>query len=143
MFVYETVRSILFESYFMIDSIKPTESEMEILHVLWQRNGATVREVHDVISQNKEIGYTTTLKLMQIMFQKGLVSRDESSRSHIYMATIRQSDAQTMEVGRMIDHLFSGSAKNLVMHALGSQQTSLEEIEEIKNYLDQLTKSES
>jgi BlaI family penicillinase repressor len=121
-----------------MELVKPTESEWEILQVLWLKDKATVREVHEVLTNNKEIGYTTTLKLMQIMFQKGLVDRDESARSHLYKAKVLQKDAQAYEVGRMITNLFSGSAKNLVMQALGSQQPNAQEIEEIKKYLDQL-----
>ena len=136
MFVYENIRTCIMSK----EILKPTESEWEILHVLWQLDWATVRQVHEEVSRTKDVGYTTTLKLMQIMHQKGLVERDVSSRSHIYKAKMEQHLAKTNEVGRMIEGFFAGSTKNLVMHALGNQQPSSDEIEEIKKYLDQLGK---
>ncbi|TCK83144.1 BlaI/MecI/CopY family transcriptional regulator [Albibacterium bauzanense] len=117
---------------------KPTESEMEILQILWRMGSCTVRSVHEELIKNKESGYTTTLKLMQIMHEKGLVDRDTSSKSHVYSAMINQDKIEKQLVGKMIDDIFSGSASRLVMQALGNQQASEQEIEEIKRYLDSL-----
>ena len=96
-------------------SLKPTESELEILQVLWQKNTATVREVHEVLSETKDAGYTTTLKLMQIMHEKGLVTRDDSNKTHIYQANVSKEKTQQHIVGKMVSGLFGGSASQLVM----------------------------
>lgn len=120
--------------------IKPTESELEILQVLWQKGHATVREVYEEISQSKDIGYTTALKLMQIMFEKGLVTRDDSTRSHIYKATVSREATQQQLVGKMIQSLFAGKASGLVLQALGNHRASQEELEEIQKMLDDLKK---
>lgn len=118
---------------------KPTESELEILQILWQKGQATVREVHEILEKNKDAGYTTTLKLMQIMHEKGLVGRDTSSKTHIYKALINQEKTQQQLVNKMIDNVFNGSAARLVMQALGNNSASEEEINEIKKYLDNLS----
>ncbi|HMP94415.1 MAG TPA: BlaI/MecI/CopY family transcriptional regulator [Phnomibacter sp.] len=118
--------------------IKPTESELEILQVLWQKGQATVREVHEELSTIKDSGYTTTLKLMQIMHDKGLVKRDDSAKSHVYRANLSKEKTQQHIVGKMMSTLFEGSASQLVMRALGSQKPSKAEIEEIQKLLDQL-----
>lgn len=114
---------------------KPTESELEILQVLWKKKEATVREVHEEILQHKEAGYTTTLKLMQIMFEKGLLTRDSSSKTHIYTPAVTKEKTQNLFLNRMIDSLFAGSPAQLVMQALGNHRASKEELEEISNYL--------
>lgn len=118
---------------------KPTESELEILQILWETGDSTVRAVHEILSRNKESGYTTTLKLMQIMHEKGLVSRDTSAKTHIYRAVASQQKTQQHLVSRLIDHAFNGSAARMVMQALGNHRSSKEEIEAIKKYLDELT----
>jgi len=123
-----------------LKNIKPTESELEILQVLWDRNSATVREVHEEMSKTKDCGYTTTLKLMQIMFEKGLVRRDDSSKTHIYQPNVSRDKTQKQLVGKMVNSLFGGSASQLVMQALGSQSTSKEELDEIQKLLDNLKK---
>ncbi len=115
---------------------KPTESELEILQVLWQKNAATVREVHEELLKLKDAGYTTTLKLMQIMFEKGLVTRDSSSKTHIYEAAVTRENTQALFLNKMIDSLFSGSSAQLVMQALGNHKASKTELEEIKNFLN-------
>lgn len=120
--------------------IKPTEGELEILQVLWNRGQASVREVHETILQHKEAGYTTTLKLMQIMYEKGLVSRDDSSKIHIYRANVSREKTQNQFVGKMISTLFSGSSTQLVMQALGNHVPNKEELEEIQQLLDNLKK---
>jgi BlaI family transcriptional regulator, penicillinase repressor len=124
----------------MQKAIKPTESELEILQVLWQKKTATVREVHDELSKSRDIGYTTALKLLQIMFEKGLVTRDDSSKTHIYIPAVTREKTQKQLVGKMINTLFSGSSTELVMQALGNQQTSKEELDEIQKMLDNLRK---
>ena len=115
--------------------LKPTEGELEILQVLWQKQSATVREVHDEILKAKEAGYTTTLKLMQIMFEKGLVTRDSSNKTHIYQPAVSKDKTQTLLLNKMIDSLFAGSPAQLVMQALGNHKASKEELEEISNFL--------
>jgi BlaI family transcriptional regulator, penicillinase repressor len=119
-------------------SLKPTESELEILQVLWNKEHATVREVHEVLSEQKDAGYTTTLKLMQIMHEKGLVTRNDSSKTHIYQAAVSREKTQQHLLGKMMNGLFGGSASQLVMQALGSKKPSQTEIEEIQRLLDEL-----
>ncbi|HTJ14179.1 MAG TPA: BlaI/MecI/CopY family transcriptional regulator [Dinghuibacter sp.] len=118
--------------------LKPTESELEILQVLWEKQKATVREVHETLAQSKDVGYTTTLKLMQIMYEKGLVRRDESSKTHIYEPLASREKTQKQLVSRMVDTLFQGSPAQLVMQALGQHKTSAGELEEIQRLLDNL-----
>jgi BlaI family penicillinase repressor len=115
-------------------NIKPTEGELEILQVLWKNGNCTVREVHEALNK-KDAGYTTTLKLMQIMHEKGLVDRDTSSKTHIYRSLINQEKTQQQLVNKMIDNVFNGSAARLVMQALGNKSASQEEIDLIKEYL--------
>ena len=119
-------------------NIKPTESELLILKVLWDKGSATVREVHETLSEHKDAGYTTTLKLMQIMFEKGLVTRDDRSKTHIYTANVSKEDTQQQIIGKMIHTLFSGSSTQLVMQALGNNQHSEEELEQIQELLNNL-----
>jgi predicted transcriptional regulator len=123
-----------------VKTLKPTDSELEILQVLWDRNEATVREVHEALSQTKDCGYTTTLKLMQIMFEKGLVLRDDSNRTHIYHPNISRENTQKQLVDKMVNSLFSGSHTQLVMQALGSHTPSNKELEEIQQLLDSYKK---
>ena len=121
--------------------IKPTESELEILQILWQRGLATVREVHEELSKTKDVGYTTTLKLMQIMHEKGIVKRDESVRTHVYQAAVNKEKTQKHLLSKMIDSLFGGSSTQLVLQALGNEQkVSEEELNQIQNLLDNLKK---
>jgi len=121
---------------------KPTESEMEILQVLWERGASTVREVHEILSKTKDSGYTTTLKLMQIMNEKGLLNRNDDSKSHIYTTAVKKESIQKQVVSKMINGLFKGSSAKLVMHALGNHRASKEEILEIKKYLDEIENTE-
>jgi predicted transcriptional regulator len=118
--------------------LKPTESELEILQVLWDKKQATVREVHEILSEQKDAGYTTTLKLMQIMHEKGIVIRDDSAKTHIYQANISREKTQQHLLGKMMNGLFGGSASQLVMQALGSKKPSKTEIDEIQKLLDEL-----
>ncbi len=118
--------------------LKPTESELEILRVLWERGEATVRDVHEELSKTKDAGYTTTLKLMQIMHEKGMVKRDESNKTHKYVPLISREKTQKQFVGKMIDTLFQGSSSQLVMQALGNHKASKEELDEIQKLIDNL-----
>ena len=122
--------------------VKPTNSELEILQVIWRKGSCTVRDVNEQLIKDKsaQIGYTTTLKLMQIMHEKGLLERETSSRSHIYNALISQSATSQNLLDTLIDTVFNGSAAQLVMQALSKKNSSREEIEMIKKYLDQLDK---
>jgi len=122
----------------MTKPIRPTESELEILNILWAKGPSTVREIHEVLEQNKEAGYTTSLKLLQIMHEKGLVSRDTSSKTHIYTAAIPQDKVQGQLVKRFIDNVFNGSASQLVMQALGTHKADAAELEKIREYLDKM-----
>ncbi|HEX4957505.1 BlaI/MecI/CopY family transcriptional regulator [Lacibacter sp. MH-610] len=124
----------------MNKQVKPTESELEILRVLWERGEATVRDVHEELSKTKDAGYTTTLKLMQIMFEKGMVKRDESNKTHKYIPLLSREKTQKQFVGKMIDTLFQGSSSQLVMQALGNHKASKEELEEIQKLIDNLKK---
>ena len=117
---------------------KPTESELEILKILWQREVASVREVHEELALHKDVGYTTTLKLMQIMFEKNLVTRDSSSKVHHYKPNVTQETAQKQFLPKFINTLFSGSPSQLVMQTLGNHEATPEEIEEIQQLLNQL-----
>ena len=119
-------------------TIKPTESELEILQVLWEKDQASVREVHEELLKTKDAGYTTTLKLMQIMFEKGLVKRDDSYKTHIYQASVSKVKTQKHLVGKMVNSLFGGSPAELVLQALGNHKTSPAELEEIQRLLNNL-----
>jgi len=121
-----------------LPKIKPTESELEILQILWEKEEATVREVHEELAQIKSAGYTTTLKLLQIMFEKGLVTRDDSSKSHVYKPAISRKKTQKQFLDKMISGLFGGSSAQLVMQALGDKKASKKELNEIQKYLDEL-----
>ena len=123
-----------------IKTIKPTESELEILQILWTKGVATVREVHEELAHTKDVGYTTTLKLMQIMNEKGIVKRDDSMRTHVYQAAVNKERTQKHLLTKMIDSLFGGSSTQLVIQALGSgeHKATREELEEIQALLNEL-----
>src|SRR5215204_3265840 len=118
--------------------VKPTESELEILQIIWGKGLATVREVHEELAKSKDVGYTTTLKLMQIMHEKGLVKRDDSMRTHVYQANVNKERTQKHLLGKMIDSLFGGSPTQLVIQALGEHKASPEELEKIQALLNDL-----
>jgi len=120
--------------------IKPTESELEILQVLWSRESASVREVHEELAKSKDVGYTTTLKLMQIMHEKGLVKRDDTFKTHIYQSAVSKEKTQKHLLGKMINTLFGGSPTELVLQALGNHKATAAELEEIQHLLDALKK---
>jgi predicted transcriptional regulator len=116
----------------------PTAAELEILHVLWTRGPSTVREVHDGLNSEKPTGYTTTLKLLQIMADKDLVRRDEKQRAHIYQARIPKKQTQSQLVSNLVDKVFGGSASRLVMHALSTKRATPAELAEIRRALDEM-----
>lgn len=120
--------------------IKPTEAELEILQVLWERGPSSVRDVHEVLSTERETGYTTTLKLMQIMLEKGLVKRNAEARTHIYEAGVYENDVQSQLLQRFVDSAFRGSTSRLVLQALGNHKASRKELEEIKALIDRIEK---
>ena len=115
---------------------RPTDAELAILRVLWERGPATVRQVHEALADARDTGYTTTLKLMQIMAEKGLVTRDESARTHVYAARLTQDETQRQLVSDLADRAFGGSAAALVLQALRAGETSVEELEEIRELID-------
>ena len=117
---------------------KPTEAELAILRVLWERGPSTVREVWEELSPKQGTGYTTVLKIMQIMFEKGLLSRDESDRSHVYRAARSQEQTQRQVIGHLLERLFSGSAPKLVMQALAAKKATPAEWAEIRTLLDEM-----
>jgi BlaI family transcriptional regulator, penicillinase repressor len=115
---------------------KPTASELEILHVLWERGPSTVREVYEAVSANKPIGYTTILKLLQIMTTKGTVRRNEDQRAHVYEACEPAEKTKRTLAADVLQRVFDGSASQLMMHALNSRKGSKQEIEELRQLLD-------
>jgi BlaI family transcriptional regulator, penicillinase repressor len=118
--------------------IKPTEKELEILQILWIKGPAAVKDVHEAMGGEDNNGYTTILKLLQIMHEKGLVTRQKSGKLHLYEAVHSQENTQQQILNKMIDTVFQGSAMQLVMSALGNKKSSKEELLEIKKYLEKL-----
>ena len=116
---------------------KPTASELEILRVLWARGPSTVREVHEALSEKKSLGYTTVLKLLQIMTAKGTVRRDEGQRAHVYEACQPAIETKRQLVGDVLQRVFEGSASELMMHALEGRPTSRRELDELRRLLDE------
>jgi predicted transcriptional regulator len=120
---------------------EPTKSELEILQVLWQHGPSTVRFVNDQLNETKrEVQYTSTLKLMQIMVEKGLLTRDETSMKHIYSATQEEQKTKDVLLERFVDVLYNGSAGKLMMQLLGSNKTSKKELDEIRELLQKMNK---
>ncbi|MCU1323431.1 MAG: transcriptional repressor, CopY family [Acidobacteriaceae bacterium] len=115
---------------------KPTEVELEILTSLWARGEATVREIHDDVSQQRALGYTSVLKTIQIMTEKGLVQRTEAGKAHIYRTTATQEDTQSQLLRDLSERLFAGSASQLAMHALAMQPANSDELAEIRKLID-------
>ena len=122
----------------MPETPRPTDAELAILRVLWRRGASTVKDVHEELARRSPAAYTTTLKQLQIMTDKGLVLRDESQRAHLYMARLPEEQTQGQLVGDLLDRAFEGSASRLVMRALASRPASAEELSEIRRLLDQL-----
>lgn len=132
---------------------KPTDAELEILHILWEQGPSTVRTVNDLLNERRKnglaatrslakstesAGYTTTLKMMQLMFEKGLLTRTEDGRTHIYAAAVREEDAQSLLLQQFVDNAFRGSAARLVLQALGNHEATPAELDEIKALIAQL-----
>ncbi|HWG10270.1 MAG TPA: BlaI/MecI/CopY family transcriptional regulator [Rhodanobacteraceae bacterium] len=119
---------------------RPTEAELEILQVLWEQGACTVRDVHEVLHRRDGTGYTTALKMLQIMHEKGLVVRDDSQRAHVFRAAVSKEKTQKRFLADLVQRLFEGSPSQLVLHALGSQRASREELREIRALLNRLDK---
>ena len=117
---------------------RPTNSELAILRVLWKQGPSTVRQVQEVLSSDKPTGYTTVLKLMQLMLPKGLLERDESNRTHIYRTSVAAEKTQKQLVGDFVQRVFSGSVEKLVMQALSSKKISKKELTQIRTLLDEI-----
>ena len=117
---------------------RPTDGELQILQVLWNQGPSTVKEVNEFLSEDREVGYTTTLKIMQIMHDKGLLSREKDGRTHIYKAKVSREQTQSQMVNKLLNTAFKGSAAQLVMSALGNHETSEEELDKIRRFLDEL-----
>jgi len=117
---------------------KPTEKELEILQIVWEKEAVSVKDVHEALGGDVTNGYTTILKLMQIMHEKGLVKRDDSIKTHIYQPAVSKEKTQKHLLNKMIDSVFGGSPGELVMQALGNHKASAEELEEIQKMLDNL-----
>ena len=123
-----------------IKSKNPTSAELEILTILWKRNPLTVKEIHKHLRKTKEVGYTTALKIMQNMTQKGFLKRELKGKSHLYYAVYSQEETQQNLLNRLIDTAFEGSASNLVMQLLGNKKASEKELNEIKDVIRQMEK---
>jgi len=117
----------------------PSNSELEILHVLWRKGPQTVREIHPALRRKREIGYTTVLKTLQVMAEKGLVSRDETERSHVYRAAVPEKSVKRRLVSDLLDRVFEGSAANLMVQALSAKRASPEDIRKIRKLLNEQT----
>ena len=122
---------------------RPTDAELAILRVLWERGPSTVRQVHEVLSRERPTAYTTALKLLQIMAEKGLVTRDERERTHVYQPRISEDQTQRQLVRDLLDRAFGGSSSKLVMQALATKRASAEELGEIRRLLDSRKKESS
>jgi predicted transcriptional regulator len=118
--------------------MKPTDSELEILQVIWLHGPVSVRFVNDELNRKKQVGYTTTLKLMQIMTEKGLLKRSEEGRKHIYKAVLKENVAKNLLLEKFVKTAFGGSAMDLVMQALGNHQTTPDELDELKALIEKI-----
>jgi predicted transcriptional regulator len=118
-------------------SSRPTDAELAILRVLWERGPSTVRDVHEALKRSRDAGYTSVLKVMQIMHDKGLVARDEAKRSHVYRAAVPREHTQRQIVGDLLERVFGGSARALVLQALSARRASPKELAEIRKLLDE------
>lgn len=118
----------------------PSNAELEILRILWKRGPSTVRDVHDELKRERDIGYTTVLKIMQVMAEKRIVTRDESERSHVYSPAVEEKSVKRRLVSELLDKAFDGSAAQLVMQALSDKRASPEDIRKIRKLLDESTR---
>ena len=115
---------------------RPTDAELAILRILWDRGPSTVRQVHEILGRDRQAAYTTALKLLQIMTEKGLVERDERDRTHIYRARLSEETTQRQLVRDLVDRAFAGSSSKLVLQALASKRASAEELQDIRKAID-------
>ena len=122
--------------------LKPTESELEIMQLLWEYGPLTVRQVNDLLNEQRRVGYTTTLKIMQIMADKGLLTRDTDHRSHVYTPTLQSEEVQSTILDHIVKTVFRGSRSSLVIQALGNRTASDEELEEIRMLINQMKEKE-
>ncbi|HEX7121409.1 MAG TPA: BlaI/MecI/CopY family transcriptional regulator [Gemmatimonadaceae bacterium] len=118
----------------------PTNGELELLRILWRRGPQTVREIHDVVRRERDVGYTTVLKTLQVMTEKGLVRRDESRRSHVYSAALGEARVKRRLVADLLARVFDGSAEGLVMQALSTKRANPDELRRIRQLVDSLGK---
>lgn len=132
-FYYEKIRMIM---------QKPTDSELEILQVLWEQGPLTVRQVNEQLNEERRVGYTTTLKIMQIMTDKGMLTRDTTARSHIYSPALQPGEVQNTILDHVLRTVFRGSTSSLVLQALGNHNTSRKEKEKIKSLIRKLEKED-
>lgn len=123
--------------------ITPTNSELEILTILWTAGMATTRQVHDELAKTKDTGYTTTLKIIQNMYDKKMLSREAKGQTHIYQPVLKQAEVQQQMLGGFVNKVFMGSSKNLILQALGNEKPSKDELDEIRAMLDKLDKGTS
>ncbi|WP_347330561.1 BlaI/MecI/CopY family transcriptional regulator [Marinimicrobium locisalis] len=121
----------------------PTRSEMEILEQLWEREEATAQTIHDALGGTRSVGYTGTLKLMQLMHQKGLLGRRREGRSHVYYPLVDEQSTKSSLLNTFVDATFAGSASRMMMHLLGNKKVSREELDEIRDYLDRIEEDKS
>ena len=119
-------------------TLGPTDRELAILGVLWEKGPSSVRDVHEALQQEDETGYTTTLKLMQIMMDKGLLVREDAGRRHIYRPTVSEERTQRQLIGTLLDRVFAGSAEKLVMRALSAKKVAPKELKRIRAMLDEM-----
>lgn len=122
--------------------IKPTEKELEILQVIWEKGPSSVKEVHNAMGGDQANGYTTILKFLQIMFEKEIVSRHKNGKQHVYKAIVTKENTKRQMMDKIIDTVFEGSASQLILSALGNNKSSKEELREIRKYIDQLEEGE-
>lgn len=130
---YETIRTM---------RSKPSDSELEIMQVLWAKGPLTVREINEILNRNRRVGYTTTLKIMQIMTEKNMLSRDTRQRSHVYTTIMDPGEVRGNILDHVINTVFQGNTSKLVLSALGNSRTSPSEIEEIKALIESMEKKE-
>jgi len=126
-----------------IKLIQPTDAELEVLHILWENGPSTVRFVNDRLNERKNVGYTTTLKIMQIMHEKGILTRNKKDRTHIYATVLEEDETQSLLVEKLLKIAFDGSASKLVMQTLGNRKTSKEELQKIKDLIEKIEKDQT
>ncbi len=121
-----------------MEKITPTAAELDVLNILWKKDPSTVKDIHEMICKTKNVGYTTTLKIMQKMTTKGLLRREPNGKSHLYFSNYEKKETRDRLLNRFVDSTFGGSASSLVMQLLGNKTTSKEEFDEIKEIINQM-----